>query len=169
MKIGYNVGSGQRPFKSNGEVIWRNVDSQEKWNPDIRCRGEELPCSDDSVDYVVLHHVLEHFGCGEGAGLIKEAHRVLRPRGLLQVFVPNLCTLAHRWRARGISTQIYMTNIYGAYMGNEDDRHKWGFDAQSLSDFLHCCDWALISDKCRDIPGADVARDWWILETECVK
>jgi predicted SAM-dependent methyltransferase len=172
VRIGLNIGSGQRPFKSCPEVEWYNIDSQERWNPDITTNGADLKqfFTDESVDYVVLHHVLEHFGCGEGAGLVKEAHRVLRPGGSLLVFVPEMEALADAWLYKKISTQIYMTNIYGAYMGSEDDRHKWGYDLESLTEFLHtAAEWQHVNPPSDFPAGADIARDWWILEMECVK
>jgi SAM-dependent methyltransferase len=172
-KVGLNVGSGQRPFQSTEEVMWINIDSQERWKPTIVADGAHLSgrFPDESVHYFVLHHVLEHFGCGEGAGLVKEAYRVLRPGGSLLVFVPDLRALAKRWLEGGLTTQIYVTNLYGAYMGSEDDRHKWGFDAESLGLFLHgCCDWSMLRYQPPVIPaGADIAHDFWILEMECVK
>ena len=176
-KRGINCGSGKRPFKTApGEVEWVNVDSQEKWNPDIVCDGAKLPFPDESADYFVLHHVLEHFGCGEGIGLVKEAHRVLKPGGSLLVFVPDLDALARRWLERGLSTQIYVTNLYGAYMGSEADRHKWGFDEGSLHKFLRDgrqADptwWQVTAPfDWRSIPGADIAKDFWIIGAECVK
>lgn len=171
MKIGLNVGSGQRPFTSTPEIQWVNIDSVEKWNPDILCNAEHLPYSDETVDYVVLHHVLEHFGCGEAAGLIKEAYRVLRPGGSLLVFVPDLRALAKRWLDGGLSTQIYVTNLYGAYMGTEEDRHKWGFDVESLSLFLvQDLPWRDINHfDWRHISGMDAARDFWIIGMEVTK
>lgn len=171
MKNGINCGSGQRPFTSTSEVEWCNVDSQSRWNPDLVCDGSRLPFRNRSADYFVLHHVLEHFGCGEGEGLIREAHRVLKPGGSLLVFVPDLRALAERWRDGRLDTQIYVTNLYGAYMGDEADRHKWGFDHSSL---LHSLDdlklWSTIKVfDWRTISGADIARDWWILGMEAVK
>ena len=170
-KVGLNIGSGQRPFHSNAEVQWWNVDTQAKWSPDLNCDGSRIPLEDNFVDYVVLHHVLEHFGCGEGAELIKEAHRLLKPGGSLYIFVPNMRQLAVRWLAGKLDTQIYLTNVYGAYMGSEDDRHKWGFDYPAMLNFLSTtCVWDNI--RCGDLhtpPGADCAHDWWILEVECVK
>ena len=171
MKEGINCGSGQRPFHSTPEVHWLNVESVEKWKPDLLCDGAHLPHCDNTVDYFVLHHVLEHFGCGEAAGLIKEAHRVLRPGGSLLVFVPDLEALAKRWLAGGLSTQIYVTNLYGAYMGREEDRHKWGFDVQSLRWFLETGNvWTSVDMfDWRNVPGMDAARDFWIIGMEARK
>lgn len=172
VKRGYNVGSGQRPFHSNfGHVQWINVDSVAKWNPDLVCDGNSLPCPDGDADYFVLHHVLEHFGCGEGDSLIREAYRVLKPGGSLLVFVPDLRALALRWMNGEISTEIYVTNLYGAYMGHEEDRHKWGFDSTSLAKSLAAsADWTTIMGfNWRHIEGANLARDWWIIGMEAVK
>ena len=172
--IGLNIGSGQRRFTSTEEVKWVNVDSQSVSPdrvPDLVCDGSDLPYSDGYADFVVLHHVLEHFGCGEGAGLIREAHRVLKPEGSLLVFVPNMRALAVEWLNGKLSTQIYLTNVYGAYMGEEADRHKWGFDPQALSDFLwESANWSGMGPfDWRTLPGADIAQDWWISAAECVK
>lgn len=169
-KLGLNVGSGQRPFHSTKEVEWVNIDSQAKWNPDLLCDGAHLPYEDNTVDYFVLHHVLEHFGCGEGLGLIKEAHRVLKLGGSLLIFVPDMFVLAHRWLRGELETQIYMTNVYGAYMGDEADRHKWGFDRLSLFAFIGCVfPRCYISSWDDELSGADIAKDWWIIGVEAIK
>lgn len=173
MKKGLNVGSGQRPFKAVfGEVHWVNIDKVTRPDhvPDIECDGSQLPYPNDNVDYVVLHHVLEHFGCGEAQEMIKEAFRVLKVGGSLIVCVPDMESLARAWLQHRLTTQIYMTNVYGAYMGNEEDRHKWGYTASSLAEFLDCCEWKTITSfDFRAIPGADIAQDFWILGVECIK
>ena len=169
---GLNVGSGQRRFTSTPEVAWTNVDcvSRPGHEPDLVCDGAHLPHCDGTVDYFVLHHVLEHFGCGEAEGLIKEAYRVLKPGGSLIVCVPNLFTLCYRWLHAQIDTQIFVTNLYGAYMGNEEDRHKWGYDIRSLEKFLADCEWDAIDVfDFRPIPGASICQDWWILGMEARK
>ncbi len=170
VKLGLNVGSGQRPFKSVfDQVQWVNVDAVDSWKPDLVCDGSALPYADESVDYVVLHHVLEHFGCGEGVGLLREAHRVLKVDGILQIFVPNIRALAIGWLEGKIGTQIFLTNVYGAYMGHEEDRHKWNFDTVSLWQFVSQLRWQSVTEKCQNIPGSDCAHDWWILEMELLK
>lgn len=167
-----NIGSGQRRFEGHG---WINVDcvSRPGQVPDLICDvgTERLPYEDETMDYVVLHHQYEHMGLGEGHGLIREAHRVLRKGGSLIVTVPDMEALAKRWLHADIDNYIYMVNVYGAYQGEPGDRHKWGYnfgylkqDLDSAAEWLH----AKLFDF-RHIQGADIAQDWWILGVECVK
>lgn len=164
-----NVGSGQRPF---ARPLWTNVDINKKWRPDVIADGSSMPMFESgSADIVVLHHVLEHFGCGEGAEMVRECHRILCPGGSLLVFVPNMVALAHMWIKGQINTQVYMTNIYGAYMDSEADRHKWGFVEGSLKGFLQACShWEWI-DRFDWLPiaGADIAKADWVLGLRCEK
>lgn len=163
-----NIGSGQRKF----QPPFVNVDVNPKWEPDVVADGAHMPMFEDgSADVIVLHHVLEHFGCGESKKLLHECHRILEPGGSLIVTVPDLPELAKRWLKMQISTQIYVTNLYGAYLGDEADRHKWGFNSMSLFQTLHDgAEWNHVMNfDWRPIEGADIARDWWILGMEAVK
>lgn len=178
-KTGINCGSGQRPFKSVWDVAWINVDKVVRPDmpaPDLVCDGANIPREDASVDYFVLVQVLEHFGCGEGSALIKEAHRLLKPGGSLIVSVPNIWELCFEFiYGKRVGTsfdpQVFITSLYGAYMGSEEDRHKWGFTPASLGNFLWSHGpWKEITfGACKDIPGSSLPHDWWILEVECIK
>ena len=86
--LGLNVGSGQRRFGSG----WVNLDciSREGQVPDVLGVGEHLPFQNGSFSHVCLHHVLEHYGCGEGKELLKECWRVLKVGGGLTICVPDM-------------------------------------------------------------------------------
>jgi len=166
-----NCGSGQRRFEGHG---WINADcvSREGQVPDVVMNAlEPWPWEDGSADMVCFHHVAEHFGCGESAPAIAEAWRVLRTGGSLLIFVPDMRKLAQRWLTRQLTDQIYMTCVYGAYMGEPGDRHAWGFTYESLSEFLNRVTGAQVKPfDWRAIPGADIARDdTWILGMEAIK
>lgn len=164
-----NCGSGQRPFDS--AAGWVNLDMNERWNPDVIGDWNNLSMfADASMSLVVSHHSLEHVGCGEGSGFIQEAHRVLKPGGSLLVFVPDMKALAQRWLTGQIDEQIYMTNVYGAYMGDEADRHKWGYSGQGLWAYLKKFEFSDVKAfNWRTIDGADLAKDWWVNAMEAVK
>lgn len=167
-----NVGSGQRPFGRP----FVNVDVNPRWKPDIVADGASMPMFEDgSAEIIVLHHVLEHAGCGEAAPMIRECHRILKPSGSLLVFVPDMRALATRWLTRQITDQIYFTNVYGAYMNDEADRHKWGYTRESLVHFLrdsiNPSRWdSVLPFDWRKIEGADIAGpDFWIAGMEAIK
>jgi predicted SAM-dependent methyltransferase len=176
VKLAINAGSGQRPFTSNQQVKWLNWDCQSvvlegvTYTPDLICDlREKWQAEDDSVDYVVLSHSLEHEGCGEAQHYQQEAYRVLRASGSLIVTVPDMRQLAQAWLMGKIDTQLYLTNVYGAYRSDEHDRHRWGFDHDSLHKELRKCFSTVCDFDWRPIPGMDLARDWWILGAEAIK
>ncbi len=125
---------------------------------------------DGSADLIVLHHVLEHFGCGEAQNLLHECQRILVQGGSLLVFVPDMRQLARGWLKRVVDDQVYLTNIYGAFMGDDADRHRWGFTPESLSTELELYFRKALPFDWRRIEGADIAGpDWWILGMEAMK
>ena len=164
-----NLGSGQRPFPAP----WVNVDCQERWKPDVLCDISSLPQNwTGRADVVVLHQVLEHFDCTGGPALLKECWRVLAPGGRLLVFVPDQVALARRWLEGGIDDYLYNVNTYGAYMGDEADRHRWGWCYRSLHTALqNSGDWKSVRRfNWEDTPpAAGLAKDWWVLAMEAVK
>lgn len=170
-----NIGSGQRPFQQSEG--WTNLDcvSRDGQRPDVIADARHIPYPDSSASLCVLHHVVEHFGCGEADGVVKECYRVLRPGGSLLVFVPNMKVLASRWVAGAISDFIFFVNAYGAYQGEEGDRHKWGYTQGGLLKYLEESvrpdnEWCEVKGfNGRAIAGADIAKDWWIATAECVK
>lgn len=49
-----------------------------------------IPFNDDSFELVYHSHVLEHFSKTDGEKLLLECFRVLKPKGVLRIAVPNL-------------------------------------------------------------------------------
>lgn len=166
-----NIGSGQRPFKPP----WLNYDVQDKW----RGHTEEQGCKwlynpgltkPETYDMICFHHVLEHYGCGEADSAITECYGWLKPGGSLLVFVPNNRELARRYMTGAIDEYTFNVNMYGAYMGDEADRHKWSYCYESLKEYLEKWKWSKVDlFDYREIEGADIARDYWILGMEAIK
>jgi predicted SAM-dependent methyltransferase len=83
-----NLGCGNRKFPG-----WVNTDKVAACNPDQVVDLESLPWPwpDDSVEEVMLSHVLEHLGQATDVylGLIKELYRVCRDGAKITVIVPH--------------------------------------------------------------------------------
>lgn len=168
------LGSGQKRFDTSHG--WINIDVQEVLPdrvPDIVCdfTKEPLPFNDNQVELIVAEHCIEHVGCGEATPMLNECWRVLEPGGSLIITTPDMKSLAGRWLGGELTTQIYMTNVYGAYMGNEADRHRWGGDFSSWTAYIsEALPEAIINEfDWRPIPGANIAKDFWILGIEVTK
>ncbi len=162
-----NLGSGQRPFSRP----WVNVDCQERWKPDLLVTdARRMPYGEPVAELIVLHQVLEHLDCTGGPELLRECRRIMLPGASLLVFVPDLVALAKRWLEGGIDDYTYAVNLHGAFMGDEADRHKWGYSYRSLLTALMASGFRDVRlFNWREIPGADLARDFWILGVEATR
>ena len=163
-----NIGSGQRPFGPG----WTNVDINPRWNPDVLADAASMPMFEDATaDLIVAHHVIEHVGLGEFDGAVRECHRVLRPGGSLIITTPDLDALVRGWIEQRLTDYLFCVQLYGAYMDNEADRHKWLYTKQTLAKAVgNAAQWEkLLPFDWGRIDGADIARDWYILGLEAVK
>ncbi len=77
-----NIGSGNS-LRLGGVV---NIDMMDYENVDIVCDIHNLPFKDNSIDAVMSLAVLEHVR--EPAVVLKEVHRVLKPRGRVFSVIP---------------------------------------------------------------------------------
>ena len=88
---------------------------------------------DNSVDLIYASHVLEHFGRHEYVSVLKEWFRVLRPRGVLRLAVPDFEAVVKLY------PKIGLTPLLGLVCGgqkNDTDYHKIIFDETSLGHTL---------------------------------
>lgn len=177
-----NLASGQRPFKKP----WLNVDVKDQGYPvDILTDIKDLSMIEsDSVEVIVLHHLVEHIAIHELNDYIREWRRVLKVGGKMAVFVPNLRELDRAWIEGRINSFIHNVNTYGAYQDSIHDLHKWGYDKDELINRLSGrneqngvkeFEWSMVRDlnpSSMNEPlyqGADCAFDWWILSVEFTK
>ena len=153
------------------------------------CDMGKMPFPDGSASLVVSHQSHEHCdGYREGPAFLREAYRVLRTGGSLLVFVPDIEALAHRWlqyrdrvnregswgseaKEGEINDYIYTTAMWGAFMGDEADRHRHGYTFDTLKRSLESvAPWQLVERfDWREIWGMDAAKDWWVLAVNACK
>lgn len=170
--IGLNLASGQKPFKSTGDFEWVNVDVQSvppDRVPDLQCDIRNLPYQDGQVDLVVLQHGVEHFVLTEGLRVLHEAHRVLKHGGHIIITWPDLKALAQRWLQGTLSDYLFLVNIYGAWISNDADCHKWGYTRETMRQTLTDVGFHAMDFDGRPIPGAVISKDFWIQGAEGIK
>jgi predicted SAM-dependent methyltransferase len=151
-----NVGCGYSPrtrlhpyFQNDG---WREVrlDIDPAVKPDICCSMTEMtPVATASMDAVWSSHNLEHLHRHEVPRALGEFCRVLRPRGMLLVTLPDLQRVAELVAKDGLEDTAYMSPsgpitpldmIFGhtasVAQGRVHMAHKTGFTATSLRRLL---------------------------------
>lgn len=57
-----------------------------------------LPYKNNSVDFILAEHVVEHVSCADGFRFMEECFRVLRHGGILRICVPELARLDRQKR-----------------------------------------------------------------------
>jgi predicted SAM-dependent methyltransferase len=69
------------------------------WPSDVRRHdvNKGLPFETATVSYIYSSHAFEHFTCDASLALAKECFRVLVPRGVLRVVVPDLKLIVHSY------------------------------------------------------------------------
>lgn len=80
-----NVGCG-----NNFWLDWNNLDIIRNKNIFFWDVKKDLPYPDNSIDYAYSSHVLEHMNKESGEKLITEIFRVLKPKGIIRLAVPDL-------------------------------------------------------------------------------
>lgn len=145
------AGAGARLMLA-ADLGWQafGVDRSEAAVAGARTQGREaavsdascLPVATASMDYVCLSHVLEHT-CDPLATL-REAGRVLRPGGVIQVAVPNVAS----WSAR---------RFHEHWAANELPRHLQHFTAPTLGAVARAAGLEVLTVR--------TLADRWVFET----
>lgn len=112
-----------------------------------------LPVADRAADVVYASHVVDLLDRTQVRLFLAEAHRALRPGGILRIVVPDLGKLAAEYRrhedadrfmsslmvcaprARTVSQRIRLLTV-------GDRMHKWAYDQRSLAKLLVECGFA---------------------------
>jgi len=110
-----NLGCGRR-YRAG----WVNVDFTAD-GPGVIAANllQGVPFEDNTFDCVYHSHVLEHFTEEDGAKLIAECWRVLKPGGVIRVVVPDLEKLA-RWYLQQLELAAGNPDVSGLAAN-----HKW--------------------------------------------
>lgn len=105
-----------------------------------------IPLQDASADFVFTSHFLEHLFPQDAAFILKEAHRVLKPGGLIRVSVPDL-KYAVSLYAAGEKRKMLDNYFFVDNMSSFLARHKYMYDFELLSELLGKAGFKNVSQK----------------------
>jgi SAM-dependent methyltransferase len=70
-----------------------------------------FPWGDESVDCIYSSHTLEHLTREEGAFVMRECRRVLRPGGIIRIVVPDLRAFINRFLRGEFPADLFIENL----------------------------------------------------------
>lgn len=91
VKLHLNLGCGTHKSVSTPEITWINIDKEKNVNPDlVLVLGKDpLPYLDNTIDFVLASHILEHIKETEDfIQLMEEIYRVCRPKAKFDIHSP---------------------------------------------------------------------------------
>lgn len=108
-----NIGCGPIHHKD-----WVNLDILPSEDVKVFNIKQKLPFEDNSVDVVYHSHLLEHLDKVEGSKFIKECFRILKPKGVIRIAVPDLEQICRE----------YLLNLDKAFESGDKEtivKHNW--------------------------------------------
>ncbi len=149
-QIKLNLGSGGRPLKG-----WINIDNYDYEKNDTSRSGSvydikmdirELDVADESVDQILLVHVIEHFVRWETIKMVKHYRSKLKTGGQLVVEMPDLEKCIHWYLLGKAGPQMNTplgpmnmgrTQFYGNQWNELDyETHRYVWDMQEFCTML---------------------------------
>jgi len=122
MKI--DIGSGNSPKQGFASV-------DKYCQADYEADFIHLPFPDNSIQEVYTSHTLEHLGKNEVSIALKEIYRVLEPKGIFTIIVPDLEWCIRAWLKAPDKRGFFMDAIFGN-QEHAGEFHKTGFTKDSL-------------------------------------
>lgn len=106
-----------------------------------------IPLPPSSVEVLYSCHMLEHLHPEAARRFLAEAHRVLKPAGLLRIAVPDLGRLVRSYLEEGDADKFLAATLLAAparagvwervkFLLVGDRHHRWMYDGGSLSRLL---------------------------------
>lgn len=133
MKV-LEIGPGTADGKS---LFWPDADTV-----DIQADGatsnvdwglEPLPFADDTYDLVFASHVLEHIPWYRTVSALREAHRVLKPGGEIEIYVPDFAFIVKCYTEQRCGDAWRVFNEASGWMTWVNGRiFTYGEDAKEL-------------------------------------
>lgn len=130
-----NLGCGNKKLPGFINIDERDIPGIEYPLTDIRSL---TMFTDNSIDYIYVCHVLEHFPRSDTFSVLKEWNRVLKPNGLIRISVPDWDAIVnHYLETQDLENVLNL--LYGARGEEEKNElaHKRIFNFANLRALLY--------------------------------
>jgi len=104
---------------------WTNLDASPV-SPDVIAHDlrSRFPFVDDTFDAVYGSHVLEHLEPAAALAVLQDCCRILKPKGIIRIVVPDLETIA----------RLYVSSLEGALNGDQESEKRYDWIMLELYD-----------------------------------
>lgn len=179
MGLRLNLGAGRFPLDG-----YTNVDADPRCEPDVCMRVPPLHFGDGEAAEIYCGHLLEHLRPEDGAALLAECYRVLRPGGTLGVVVPDTAEIVRRyltstelgwdalvecpanryWSLRDLD-DVCAVFLFSTY---QDSPHQWAYDARTLRRAVEAAGFQ-VTGSIDPYQDSRLVPAWWNLGVEAVR
>ena len=166
MKRGLEIGPGDSPLKSNGMICWDTMASSTMSEVksfkltvdfhDVVWGCNSIPVAADYYDEIYASHVIEHVDWRLVGPALREARRVLKRGGTIEIWTVDVRKLVDAylrgecgddWRRGNPRSNPFVwfvgrLHAYGPPDGAPDNWHRGQFDAPYLRRMLH--EWGFV-------------------------
>lgn len=125
---------GKRDFGPN----WFNIDGTNYDHVNLVTQDlGHLPLSSDSAELIYCSHAIEYFDREEIIPILQEWKRILIPKGILRLAVPDFRSMAMLYSKGNITLEQILGPMYGKMLlGNSTIYHKTVYDLESITKLL---------------------------------
>ncbi len=130
--IKLHIGCGKRNFGKD----WIHIDGGDY--PHLHSHDiTNLPFEEESVDLIYASHVLEYFNREEVVDVLKEWRRVLKPKGIIRLAVPDFEIITKLYTLYKYPLDAFLGPLYGSMkMASKTIYHKTTYDFEGLKRLL---------------------------------
>ena len=112
---------------------------------------KKFPFKDSSIDVIYSSHMMEHLHRDDAINFIKECYRVLRPKGILRLVMPDLRININSYLNSNDADKFIedlliqppktksITDLAKLYFSGGFREHQWMYDEKSLIKLLLSC------------------------------
>lgn len=113
--------------------------------------SKKLPFPSNSFQYVFSSHVFEHIPRRAMGALLAEILRILKPRGVMRVSVPDLSYFVRNYRPA--DADEFVRGVFEIEQAGDKNRHQWMYSNATMIKLLEDAGFSSVRE-CRFQEGA---------------